>query len=139
MTPSGGPKRRASPSGCANSRTWPASAITSHADWTGNPITRARITIAPREAGFHAWELASRLAGRTPSIVVRDDLVERQELYLDPCNLTDAEAAAVAVAIREEVGLFRARGDGCRQSWSDVKRAREAAILSWTGNRDVAP
>lgn len=116
----------------------PGVCIASHADWTGNPITRVRITIAPREASFHAWELAARLAGRTPSIVVRDDLVERQELYLDPCNLTDAEAAAVAVAIREEVDRFRARGDGCRQSWSEVKRGREAAILSWSGNRDVA-
>ena len=116
----------------------PGVTIATHADWTGNPITRARITVAPRNAGFHAWELAARLAGRTPSIVVRDDLVERQELYLDPCNLTDAEAAAVAAAIREEVDRFRAQGDGCRQSWSDVKRGREAAILGWSGSRDVA-
>ena len=117
----------------------PGVSVATHADWTGNPVTRVRITVAPRNAGFHAWELATRLAGRTPSIVVRDDLVERQELYLDPCNLTDAEAAAVAAAIREEVDLFQARGDGCRQSWSDVKRGREAAILGWSGNRDAAP
>ncbi len=110
--------------------------ITAHRDWTGNPITRARIAIAPGTTGFHAWELAARLAGRTPGIVVRDDLVERQELYLDPCNATDAEAAAVAVAVREEVDGFRQRGDGCRQSWSDVKRSREAAIVNWPGNRD---
>ena len=116
----------------------PGVCVTTHADWTGNPITRLRITIAPRNSGFHAWELAARLAARTPGIVVRDDLVERQELYLDPCNLTDAEAAAVAVAIREEVERFLARGDGRRQSWSDVKLAREAAILSWSGNRDGA-
>ncbi|MCE2519014.1 MAG: hypothetical protein J4G15_04190 [Alphaproteobacteria bacterium] len=116
----------------------PGVCVTTHADWTGNPITRLRITIAPRNSGFHAWELAARLAARTPGIVVRDDLVERQELYLDPCNLTDAEAAAVAVAIREEVDRFQARGDGRRQSWSDVKLAREAAILSWSGNRDGA-
>ena len=109
-----------------------------HADWTGNPITRVQITIAPRTAGFHAWTLAGRLATRTPRIVVRDDLIERQEIYLDPCNLTEEEAAAVAAAIREEAERFRARGDGCRESWSDIKRAREAAILVWSGDGDAS-
>ncbi len=117
----------------------PGIAIATHADWTGNPISRVRMTIAPGRAGFHAWELAARLAARKPGIVVRDDLVERQELYLDPCNLTDAEAALVAAAIREEADRFRAGGDGCRQGWSDVKRARAAAILGWSGNRDGGP
>ena len=71
--------------------------------------------------------------------MVRDDLVERQELYLDPCNLTDTEAALVATAIRQEADRFREEGDGCRQGWSDVKRGREAAILGWSGNRDADP
>ncbi len=113
------------------------SAVT-QADWTGNPITRVCLTIAPRRAGFHAWELVDRLARRVPRIVVRDDLVERQELYLDPCNLTDEETAAVSVAIHEEAELFRSRGDGCRQDWSDVKRAREGEILGWSGGADVS-
>ena len=109
-----------------------------HADWTGNPITRVRITITPQSAGFHAWALAERLADRTPRILVRDDLIERQEIYLDPCNLTDEEAAVVAAAIREEAERFRVSGDGCRESWSDIKRAREAAILAWSGDRNAS-
>lgn len=116
----------------------PGVSVATHADWTGNPITRVRIAIAPRSAGFHAWHLADRLAARRPRIVVRDDLIERQEIYLDPCNLTDEEAAVVADAIREEAARFRARGDGCRDSWSDIKRAREAAILAWSGDRHAS-
>ncbi len=116
----------------------PGVALSLHADWTGNPITRVRIAITPQIAGFHAWELAGQLAARTPRIVVRDDLMERQELYLDPCNLTDEEAATVAAAIREEAERFRAQGDGCRESWSDTKRAREAAILAWSGKADAS-
>ena len=112
--------------------------MTTHADWTGNPITRVRIAVTPESAGFHAWQLAGRLAARTPRIVVRDDLIERQEIYLDPCNLADEEAAAVAAAIREEAERFRAEGDGCRMSWSDIKREREAAILVWSGDRDAS-
>ena len=116
----------------------PGVSLALHPDWTGNPIMRVRIAITPQSAGFHAWELAGRLAARTPRIVVRDDLVERQELYLDPCNVTDEEAAVVAAAIREEAGQFKATGDGCRESWSDTKRAREAAILAWSGDGDAS-
>ena len=114
----------------------PGLSVAPHADWTGNPITRVRIAITPQSAGFHAWHLANRLAARTPRILVRDDLIDRQEIYLDPCNLTDEEAAVVAAAIREEAERIRARGDGCRESWSDIKRAREAAILAWSGDGD---
>ena len=116
----------------------PGVSLALHPDWTGNPITRVRIAVTPQIAGFHAWELVGRLAARTPRIEVRDDLVERQELYLDPCNLTDEEAAMVAAAIREEAGRFKATGDGCRESWSDIKRTREAAILAWSGDGDAS-
>ena len=109
-------------------------ALSRHEDWTGNPITRVRVTVDPHAAGFHAWEMADRLAGRTPRIVVRDDLVEVKEIYLDPCNLTDAEAETVAAAIDEEAARFRHDGDGCKISWSDVKRAREAAAMNWNGH-----
>ena len=116
----------------------PGVSVAPHADWTGNPITRVRIAVTPESAGFHAWTLAERLATRTPRIVVRDDLIERQEIYLDPCNVTDEEAAVVARAIREEAERLGVSGDGCRASWSDIKRAREAAILSWSGDGDAS-
>ena len=116
----------------------PGVSLALHPDWTGNPITRVRIAVTPRSAGFHAWTLAGRLGGRTPRIVVRDDLIERQEIYLDPCNVTDEEAAIVASAIREEAERLSVSGDGCRASWSDIKRAREAAILAWSGDGDAS-
>ncbi|MCY4140149.1 MAG: hypothetical protein OXF56_18045, partial [Rhodobacteraceae bacterium] len=108
-----------------------------HADWTGNPITRVKITVDPVAAGFNAWELAGRLEARAPRIVVRDNLVERQEIYLDPCNLTDDEAAKVASAIREEAARFREEGGGGKIGWSDVKRAREALVQGWKGIGDA--
>jgi L-seryl-tRNA(Ser) seleniumtransferase len=118
--------------------TVPGLSLAPHADWTGNPITRARITVDPDNAGFNAWELAERLSARSPRIIVRDDLIERQEIYLDPCNITDEEAGVVAAAIGEEAERFRSQGDGCRISWSDAKCAHEAAALSWKGDDAAA-
>lgn len=112
--------------------------VAPHPDWTGNPITRALIAVDPAEAGVYAWELAAALAGRTPRIMVRDDLIENQEIYLDPCNVTDEEAAMVATAIREEAERFRVAGDGCQVCWSEAKRRREAAVLSWRGDGRTA-
>ena len=112
----------------------PGLALARHADWTGNPITRVRIAVDPGAAGFNAWELASRLGSRSPRIAVRDDLIERQEIFLDPCNLTNSEAKTVAAAIRAEAARFRDQGDGCRIGWSDAKAAREAAAQAWRGD-----
>ncbi|MGI9507096.1 MAG: aminotransferase class V-fold PLP-dependent enzyme, partial [Geminicoccaceae bacterium] len=108
------------------------------ADWTGNPITRLKIVVRPEKARAYAWEVATRLAARNPYIVLRDDLVEHDELYLDPCNVTDDEAEIVAIAITEEMQRFRDKGGGLRQSRSDVKRTREASILGWSGGGDAA-
>lgn len=113
--------------------------LSRHADWTGNPITRLKIVVDPKTARAHAWELVERLAARkNPRIILRDDLVERGEVYLDPCNVTDDEAALVAAAIAEEMQRFRDQGTGLLRSWSDVKRARETGILDWRGNGDDA-
>lgn len=109
----------------------PGLEMSRHEDWTGNPITRALIRVDPDKAGFHAWELASRLGSRSPRIVVRDDLIERQEIYLDPCNLNDEEATAVADAFLEEISRFQHSNDGRRKSWSVVKKEREAATKGW--------
>lgn len=102
----------------------PGVALSLCPDWTGNPITRLELRIAPEAAGLFAWELADRLMAGEPAVALRDDLAEHQLLYLDPCNLTPDEAKAVAGAIRATLVAARDKGDGCRQSWSDVKRAR---------------
>lgn len=107
-----------------------------HDDWTGNPITRLEVTVDAGRAGLHAWELAARLAARCPAVIVRDDLVERGIVYLDPCNLDDADARQAANAIAEEASLARSRGDGCRIYWSEAKRGREATALAWLRQDD---
>lgn len=97
-----------------------------HLDWTGNPITRVEIRVDHGQAGLFAWELAERLMARDPAIAVRDDLAEHQRIYLDPCNVTYDEAGLVAAAIREVIEAAQANGDGCRVTWSEVKRRRGA-------------
>jgi hypothetical protein len=63
-----------------------------------------------------------------PRIALRDDLAEHQRLYLDPCNLTEREAETVAQAIHAALDAARSTGDGCRVTWSDVKRRRSRAM-----------
>jgi len=106
-------------------------ACASHDDWTGNPVSRLRLQVDPDGSGLFAWELASRLAARSPAIAVRDDLVEHGEIYLDPCNLDADEAALVGAAIIEEIQRALRDGSGRRQRWAEVKRAREAAAFRW--------
>jgi len=105
--------------------------ISDHADWTGNPITRLKLKIDSATAKIYAWELSSRLAARDPAIIVRDDLVEDGEIYLDPCNVSESEAEFAAKAIVEEMSSAIARADGCRTSWADVKRHRATEPLNW--------
>lgn len=102
-----------------------------HEDWTGNPINRLQLTVNARDAGLFAWELATRLAARTPAVIVRDDLAEHNVLYLDPCNVTEGEAVQASAAIVEELNGARSRGDGCVMSWQDVKRSRAQSPLQW--------
>lgn len=102
----------------------PGIALVDHPDWTGSPITRLKLFVDPQEAGLYAWELAARTRARDPMVVLRDDLMEHGKLYLDPCNVDEAEAELVAAAISEEIAAAIKKGDGRKMSWSDVKRAR---------------
>jgi len=106
-------------------------AVSDHRDWTGNPITRLRLEVDPRVAKIFAWELAARLADRNPAIIVRDDLVEDGEIYLDPCNVSESEATQAGTAIVEEISNAKQFGDGCATSWVDVKRSRASSPLAW--------
>ena len=99
-------------------------------DWTGNPIDRVELTVG-RDAGLFAWELASRLVGRSPSIRVRDDLADSGVVHLDPCNLTHDESIAVAVAIAEEIEAARSAGDGFRESFAEHRANGLAGALAW--------
>jgi L-seryl-tRNA(Ser) seleniumtransferase len=84
-----------------------------------------------RESGLHAWELADRLAARDPSVRVRDDLVEYGYFFLDPCNVTEAEAREASDAIADEIAKARANGDGLRISLAERRGAAIASALRW--------
>lgn len=99
-------------------------------DWTGNPIDRVEVMLG-REAGLFAWEFAGRLAARSPSIRVRDDLADTGAIHLDPCNLTHDEAGIVAAAIAEVIETARAAGDGFRETFTEHRERGLAATLSW--------
>ncbi len=102
-----------------------------HRDWTGNPIDRLKVTVIPDKAGLYAWELADRLSAGTPSIQVRDDLIEHGYLFLDPCNLVAGEEEVVAVRIRDEMARAAASKDGLAYTLSDRKRRGVKCLLNW--------
>ena len=78
-----------------------------HEDWTGNPITRLKIKIDPQRCFANAWEISSRLKNLNPSIVVRDDLIENQEFFLDPCNINQDEIGLVSDSIIKVLNDFK--------------------------------
>ena len=114
----------------------PGVTATRHSDWTGNPITRVRLTLAP-DAGLNAWELAERAMAGNPAVALRDDLSMHQLIFLDPCNVTAAEAVEVSDRIRQICDAARLSGDGCKRSWSDEKAARGRAATPWIGAGDA--
>ena len=101
-------------------------------DWTGNPIDRLRVTVDPVRAKLFAWELADRLAGADPAIVVRDDLIEQGFFFLDPCNLEPEEAQLVSdriLALLDEARTGAA--PGCKYTWSERRRRSIESALRW--------
>jgi L-seryl-tRNA(Ser) seleniumtransferase len=83
------------------------------------------------EAGLFAWELANRLAGRDPSVRVRDDLIEQGYFFLDPCNLLSGEENIVVEAIVAEIEAAQRRGDGRRVSFAQHREHKIARLLQW--------
>tara|TARA_A100001035_G_scaffold268776_1_gene254097 strand:- start:479 stop:946 length:468 start_codon:yes stop_codon:yes gene_type:complete len=105
--------------------------ISEHEDWTGNPITRLKIKIDPERCFANAWEISSRLKNLNPSIVVRDDLIENQEFFLDPCNINHDEIGLVSDSIIKVLNDFTNDPERKKETWSEVKSTREKNILSW--------
>ena len=112
-------------------RTFRGSALEVHRDWTGNPIDRLKVTVIPDKARLYAWELADRLSAGTPSIQVRDDLIEHGFFFLDPCNLVAGEEEVVAARIRDEMARAAASKDGLAYTLSDRKRRGVKSLLNW--------
>jgi len=107
-----------------------------HCDWTGNPITRVRLKLSPG-ARLHAWELAERAMAGNPVVALRDDLSMHQLVFLDPCNVTAAEAVLVSDRIRQICHAALTSGDGCKRSWSEEKATRGHAATDWIGRGDA--
>ena len=99
-------------------------------DWTGNPIERVKVTVYA-EAGLFAWELADRLAGRDPSVRVRDDLVAHGYFFLDPCNLVRGEEKIVAEAIAAEVAAAQKNRDGLKMSFAQYGERLTSRLYGW--------
>jgi D-glucosaminate-6-phosphate ammonia-lyase len=107
-----------------------------HKDWTGNPITRAKLKLAP-EAGLYAWELAERAMAGNPAVALRGDLSMHHLIFLDPCNVTADEAVQVSDRIRAICDQARAAGDGLKRDWSSEKAARGKVVTSWIRGADA--
>ena len=67
----------------------------------------------------------------SPSIVVRDDLIENQEFFLDPCNINQDEIGLVSDSIIKVLNDFANDPERKKETWSEVKSTRENNILSW--------
>tara|TARA_Y100000739_G_C20244811_1_gene300538 strand:- start:161 stop:355 length:195 start_codon:yes stop_codon:yes gene_type:complete len=62
---------------------------------------------------------------------VRDDLIENQEFFLDPCNINQDEIGLVSDSIIKVLNDFKNDPERKKETWSEVKSKREKNILSW--------
>ena len=69
-------------------------------DPTGNPLERLEIRVTS-DADFTVTDLAAALQAGDPSVIVRDDEIDRGVFELDPCNLHPREAEIVATRLAE--------------------------------------
>jgi D-glucosaminate-6-phosphate ammonia-lyase len=98
-------------------------------DPTVNPITRLRVSV-DLIVGTNAWGLAGILAEGERPVIVRDEWLEQGCFELDPCNLTDGEAAEVADRI--VAALRQARKTPRKPStFADWSAERLAERLLW--------
>ena len=100
-------------------------------DPTDNPLDRLKLAIDPREAAISAWDLADRLAGGEPPVIVRDHEVEHGHFYLDPCNLHPGEENVVASRLVEELDRARMSNEPVFTPYTQRLLQREEAILRW--------
>ena len=62
---------------------------------------------------------------------MRDDLIENQEFFLDPCNINQDEIGLVSDSIIKVLNDFTNDPERKKETWSEVKSTREKNILSW--------
>jgi L-seryl-tRNA(Ser) seleniumtransferase len=105
--------------------------LTIEPDPTNNPLDRLKLAVNSDDANITAWELADRLAGGDPPIIVRDHEVEHGFFYLDPCNLHPGQAEIVADRICEELKFALARGSQGHEDLTAMQTRKFEKFLSW--------
>jgi len=80
--------------------------VEEHADPTGNPITRLKVSIDPSVSGLNIEELAKALHRGYPQIVVRDHFLELGLFEIDPCNMKSGDPERVVSRFQELQNLL---------------------------------
>jgi len=80
--------------------------VAEHADPTGNPITRLRVSVDASVSGLDTGELAKALRTEEPAIVVRDHHVDLGFFEIDPCNMREGDPETVVRRFQEQQSLF---------------------------------
>ena len=97
------------------------------ADETGNPFERVILRIDAAAAGFSATDLARRLAGGTPRIMVRSLYADRGILQIDVRRMDEKILDLVARRVIEAMGM---RADPIASAPAPADRGAEA-VLNW--------
>ena len=78
-----------------------------HADPTGNPITRLRVGLEPKETSAPLGLVVEALAKGSPPLVVRAHHVNLGFFELDPCNLIDGDVPLIIERFEIVASLLR--------------------------------
>ena len=100
-------------------------------DPTDNPLDRLQVWIDLEGARITAWDLADRLGGGAPPVIVRDHEIELGFFLMDPCNLHPGEAELVAGRLREELDRARASNTVIATPIAERGLRRTQALMSW--------
>ena len=80
--------------------------VEEHADPTGNPITRLKVSIDPELSGLRIEELSKALLQGNPQIVVRDHHLDLGFFQIDPCNMKSGDPERVVSRVQELQNLL---------------------------------
>ncbi|QQA43528.1 aminotransferase class V-fold PLP-dependent enzyme [Pelagovum pacificum] len=100
-------------------------------DPTDNPLERLRVWVDPAVAGASAAQFAVAFGRQDPPIVVRGHEVEKGYFDLDPCNLTDGQAALVRDALTRVLSDKSAVEIDEAAAHDDVRNGGTESYLNW--------
>jgi D-glucosaminate-6-phosphate ammonia-lyase len=80
--------------------------VQEHADPTGNPITRLKVSIDPEVSGLVISKLSEALRQGNPQIVVRDHHLDLGFFEIDPCNMKMGDTEIIVSRFQELKNLL---------------------------------